>query len=176
MYKKTRDTGLHDSDQMALIDLLCGRLSTLFEDTSHGIIQSTSIANFKLWSEKEEALDGFGDEMIKTIVDQFGYYLENCGDGAKAEWPLLRTAVFEVFSKDFENLNWKQVHIRFGKEYAQALSLFDLILNIPVTSIACERGKKQVKSDRRTLISEKTLSNSLMIKLTGPTIQEFNPV
>ena len=34
---------------------------------------------------------------------------------------------------------------------------------------------KLVKSGRRTLISEKTLSNSLMIKLEGPTIQEFNP-
>ena len=55
----TGDTGLHDSDWMALIDLLCGRLSTQFEDTSHGIIQSTSIA--KLWLEKEEALDGFDD-------------------------------------------------------------------------------------------------------------------
>ena len=172
MYKMTGDTELHDSDQMALIDLLCGRLSTQFENTSHGIIQSTSIANFKLWPEKEEALDGFGDKMIKKIVDQFGYYLENCGDGTKAEWPLLRTAVFEVFSKDFENLNWRQVHRRFGKEYDQALSLFDLIQTIPATSTACERGfshMKLVKSDR-TLISEKTLSNSLMIKLEGPTI------
>ena len=59
IYQMTRDTGLHDSDWMALIDLLCGRLNTQFEDTSHGIIQSTSIA--KLWLEKEEVLDGFDD-------------------------------------------------------------------------------------------------------------------
>ena len=83
----TGDTELHDSDQMALIDLLCGRLSTQFENTSHGIIQSTSIANFKLWPEKEEALDGFGDKMIKKIVDQFGYYLENCGDVQRLNGP-----------------------------------------------------------------------------------------
>ena len=83
----TGDTGLRDSDRIALIDLLSTRLSTRFEDTSHGIIHSTSIANFKLWPEKEEALDGFGDEMIQNIVDQFGYYLEDGGDPAKAEWP-----------------------------------------------------------------------------------------
>ena len=85
--------------------------------------------------------------------------------------------MFEVFSKDFENLNWKQVHRRFGKEYAEVLSLFDLMLINPATSTTCERGfpqMKLIKSDRRTLISEKTLSNSLMIKLEGPTIQEFN--
>ena len=122
-------------------------------------------------------LDGFGNEMIKTLVDQFGCYLED-GEGVKAEWPLLRSAVFDVFSKDFENVNWKQIHRRFGKEYAQALGLFDLILSMPATSMACERGfshLKLIKSDRRTLMSEKTLSNSLMIKLEGPTIQEFNP-
>ena len=104
-------------------------------------------------------------------------YLED-GEGVKAEWPLLISAVFDVFSKDFENVNWKQIHRRFGKEYAQALGLFDLILTIPATSMACERGfslMKPIKSDRRTLMSEKTLSNSLMIKLEGPTIQEFNP-
>ena len=178
IYKMAGDTGLRDSDRIALINLLSTRLSTRFEDTSHGIIHSTSIANFKLWPEKEEALDGFGDEMILNIVDQFRYYLEDGGNAAKAEWPLLRTAVFEVFSKDFENLNWKQVNRRFGKEYAEILSLFDLILTIPATSTACERGfshMKWIKSDRRTLTSEKTLSNSLMIKLEGPTIKEFNP-
>ena len=37
--------------------------------------------------------------MIQNIVDQFRYYLEDGGDPAKAEWPLLRTAVFEVFSR-----------------------------------------------------------------------------
>ena len=77
--------------------------------------------------------------MITNLVDQFGCYLEGSGDGANAEWPLLRCAVFEVFSKDFDNLNWKHVHSRFGSEYPKALSLFDLILTIPATSTACER-------------------------------------
>ena len=122
-------------------------------------------------------LDGFGSAMIMTLVDQFGCYLED-GEDVKPEWPLLRGAGFDIFSKDFENVNWKQIHRRFGKEYAQALGLFDLILTIPATSMACERDfshMKLIKSDRRTLMSEKTLSISLMIKLEGPTIQEFNP-
>ena len=34
---------------------------------------------------------------------------------------------------------------------------------------------KLVKSDRRTLMTEKTLSKALMIKLEGPTIKDFNP-
>lgn len=177
-YRITGDTGLHNADRNALIDLICSNLSTRFEDTCHGVIRNTSVANFKEWPAKEETLDGFGDEMIQNLVDQFGCYLEDYGNGAKAEWPLLRTAVFDVFSKDFDNLSWKQVHKRFGTEYPKVLNLFDLILTIPATSTACERGfshMKLIKSDRRSLMSETTLSNSLMIKLEGPSIPEFNP-
>ena len=108
-YKMTGGSGLHNTDRKVLIDLFCSNLSTCFEDTYRGIIQSTSIANLKLWPEREEKLDGFGDEMIKTLVDQFGCYLED-GEGVKAEWPLLRSAVFDIFSKDFENVNRKQIH------------------------------------------------------------------
>lgn len=177
-YKMTGGTGLHDTDRMALIDLMCSSLNKRFEDSSHGIIHSTSIANFKLWPEKEDTLNGFGDDMVNNLVKQFGCYLADNGDGAKAEWPLLRSATFELFSKDFGTLDWKQVHRRFGKEYPQILSLFDLILTIPATSTACERGfshMKIVKSDTRTLMSEMALSNSLMIKLEGPNIKAFNP-
>ena len=58
------------------------------------------------------------------------------------------------------------------------LSLFDLILSIPATITACKEGfthMKLVKSDRRTLIKEDALSNFLIIKLEGPSIQEFDP-
>ena len=35
---------------------------------------------------------------------------------------------------------------------------------------------KLVKSDRRTHMTEDTLSNSLTIKLEGPKIQDFDPI
>ena len=57
--------------------------------------------------------------------------------------------------------------------------MFDLILTIPATSTACEHGfshMKLVKSNRCTLMSEDTLTNSLTIKLEGPKIQDFGPV
>ena len=38
---------------------------------------------------------GFGDDMIKTLVDHFDTYLDD-PDTTQAEWPLLRTAVFDM--------------------------------------------------------------------------------
>ena len=57
------------------------------------------------------------------------------------------------------------------------LSLFDLILAISASSTAGEWGfthMKLVKTDSRTLMKEDMLSNCLMIKLEGQSIQEFD--
>ena len=46
---------------------------------------------------------------------------------------------------------------RFGNEYPHALSIFDLVLSIPATGTACERGfthMKLIKSNRRSLLKE----------------------
>ena len=54
------------------------------------------------------------------------------------------------FSGKFETVTWAQVNRQFNTEYGCVLSLFDLILSIPATSDACERGFmhiKLVKSD-----------------------------
>ena len=90
-----------------------------------------------MWPDKEEHLEGYGDDMVKEIVEHYKDYFED-KEKVKAEWPLLRNAVFEAFFKEFETLTWQKVNRRFGNEYSHVLSLFDLILSIPATSAACE--------------------------------------
>ena len=34
-------------------------------------------------------------------------------DEARAEWPLLRMGIMEIFSKELESLTWEQVNRRF---------------------------------------------------------------
>ena len=65
-----------------------------------------------------------------------------------------------------------------GDPDAQSRSRFDLILTIPATSAACERGfthMKLVKSQQRSLLKEDIVSDCLMIKLEGDSIKDFNP-
>ena len=57
-----------------------------------------SIANFRMWPDKEEELYGYGDDMIKKIVEHLENYFED-KDQILAEWPLLRNGVFEAFQK-----------------------------------------------------------------------------
>ena len=176
-YKLSGDNSISTNERRKLISLLCKNLETRFEDTNDGLISSTSVANFKIWPDKEEQVKEFGNKMVKDLVEHYVNHFEN-PDQVIAEWPLLRTAIFEIFAKQFETLTWQQVNRRFEREYPHALGLFDLILSIPATSSACERGfthMKLIKSNRRTHLWEKQLSNCLMIKPEGPSIKEFNP-
>ena len=72
------------------------------------------------------------------------------------------------YSSKFTTLSWKQVITRFQDDYSKVLQLFDLVLTLPATSTACERGfshMKLIKTDIRSSLSENTLSNSILIKL-----------
>ena len=77
---------------------LCAALETQFEDTTQGVVQATAIADFKMWPLQEAELEGFGDDWIANLTDQFNTYIEDA-DQVKAEWPLLRSAVFDVYVK-----------------------------------------------------------------------------
>ena len=92
--------------------MLCSNLERRFEDTGHGLINSTSIANFKVWPTTEEQLDGYGNTMVKDLVEHYYEYFDDI-EQVKAEWPLFRTAVFETFPYTKESLTWQQVNEHF---------------------------------------------------------------
>ena len=64
-------------ERQKLITKLCEKLEVCFEDTTQGLIKCTSIANFQMWPDKEEDLHGYGDDMIKEIVEHFENYFED---------------------------------------------------------------------------------------------------
>ena len=69
--------------------------------------------------------------------------------------------------------------MRFQHDYRSILQLFDLVLTLPTTSTACERGfshMKLIKTDIRNSLSENTLSNGILIRLHSAPIDEFDPV
>ena len=80
---------------------------------------------------------------------------------------MLKTAVLEAFLVSSDT-TWLQVNRRFRNEYPHVLNFFDLILTIPATSAACERGfthMKLFKSQQRSSLEEDIVSDCLMIKL-----------
>ena len=142
------------TERNVLAEALCTALERHFDDTS--VVKATAIADFKMWPTSEEELHTFGDDWMNTLLDQFGSYLDDKDDQIKAEWPMLKTAVLEAFLVSSDT-TWLQVNRRFRNEYPHVLNFFDLILTIPATSAACERGfthMKLVKSQQRSSLKE----------------------
>ena len=95
---------------------------------------------------------------------------------SKLNGPCSRVLYLKLFHPKLIKLTWSQVNRRFDQEYPHLLSLFDLILTIPVMSAACARDfthMKLVKSKKQ--LKESSLTDCLMIRLEGETIPEFSP-
>ena len=83
------------------------------------------------------------------------------------------------FSTKFSTLTWRQVNVRFLEEFPNILQLMDLVLTLPATNTACERGfshMKLIKTDRRSTISEEMISDNILIKLQSESIEHFDPM
>ena len=57
LYRLTGSGRLLDDDRTSIITKLCAALDVQFEDTKHGIIHATSVANFKIWPTESNKLE-----------------------------------------------------------------------------------------------------------------------
>ncbi len=79
-----------------------------------------------------------------------------------------------IGDQTWSKVNKDMVHMNVSN----ALSLMDLVLSLPPTSVENERAFSQlklVKTDRRHRLSQHRLNSILQIRLNGPTISDFNP-
>jgi hypothetical protein len=72
---------------------------------------------------------------------------------------------------------WSDIHSVFEEDF-QILILFDLLMNLPPISVACETSFSQmklIKTSRRLRLSGFTLNSLMLVKLESPSIDEFCP-
>ena len=62
-------------ERIRFINRLCDALNVRFEDTQHGSVKATSIANFNMWPIEESELDGFGDDDIGSACESIQVFL-----------------------------------------------------------------------------------------------------
>ena len=126
----------------------CGNLVTVNDLWSHLTLHGTGI----IWSPHIYDMI-FSGQLCKRST-ACPNYCKNCRNYTKDI-----AYIYYRFSKVFDTLISQQENRRFQHKYPNILSLFNLILTIPMTSTACERGfthLKLVKSGRRTHMSEDT--------------------
>ena len=77
-----------------------------------------------------------------------------------------------------EGVTWKKVNDVFSNKCPAILSLIDLILSLPSSSVEAERGfslMKLIKTDWRSKLKDTTLSDLMVVKLESEPINTFDP-
>ena len=71
-YKLTHSHGLSVTEREKLVHSSCTILDTQFEDTIYGVVQTTAIADFKMWPLEETELEGISLQLF-IIISAFHY-------------------------------------------------------------------------------------------------------
>lgn len=71
-------------------------------------------------------------------------------------------------------VTWPKLNKKYGDQYGNILSVIDLVLTKPSSSTECERGfsfMKKLKTDIRNKLSEKSLSDNMVVQLESSPIE-----
>ena len=82
------------------------------------------------------------------------------------------------FKEHTQQLTWPEVHSLYHEGHENILGIIDLILTLPASSSANERGfseMKLTKTSIRSKMSNATLNNSIAIQMSTPGVKLFDP-
>lgn len=95
-------------------------------------------------------LPDFGDREVEALCHHFKEVLNSagvCEEKIPDQWTILKSKLYQ--EGNLRNLSWSEVN-RLHKDLCpDVLHLMDLVLSIPASTAACERGfsaMKQVKT------------------------------
>ncbi len=104
-----------------------------------------------------------------------------CGgdvEEAISECNQMKSCIFTRYQSSVTNLTWKGVWQNYGESYPNILNVVDLIRTLPASSAENERAftqMKLVKSDRRSRMKNAALNDLMVIQLSSPPVDQFNP-
>ncbi|XP_052283054.1 zinc finger protein 862-like isoform X2 [Dreissena polymorpha] len=175
------------ADQSSLIKEIVENLEARFPTSD--LVSATMVSSFKNWPDltSDEIKDStFGDKEVETLYRQFedvafgksseGIALEDVLD----QWATLRTLIYHRYPfQDRQKLTWVTVMGRMADQQLYAVfTLIDITLALPPTSVKCETSfsaMKLLKNKRRGRLRAGRLNDVMMVKLTSPSINEFDP-
>jgi len=179
------------NDFQTVIDRVMDKLNNRFEnatDAAKPMIQAGRVFDTKDWPHHDrDELALYGNNQITQIADHFAPVLERMGcerGDLQNEW----TAVKAHISNRVRALNIRRpdncpsINILFqnpdlGDRFKNLLMLVQIILTLPLSSSACERGfsaVKRIKTDWRATLATSTMNNLLTISIHGPSLQDYD--
>lgn len=92
--------------------------------------------------------------------------------------PLIKFLLFFRYKDKIQSLKWAEIYSLYEEGHANVLAIIDLILTLPASSAANERGFSQMKltkTNTRSRMNNSTLNNSMIIQMATPKVKEFDP-
>ena len=138
---------------------------------------------FLAWPENDSgiaAIRSFGNDEMTTVVEHYKEQLMFPCDIILEEWLTLKSILYRRYGKDIQNTRWQDIKkaLRPLGTVDKVLRVIDLILSIPATSSANERDfsvMSLIKTNRKSWLKNKTLSDLMVINRETPDIKEYNP-
>ena len=147
------------------------------------VLQATNVANLIAWPENDSgiaAIRSFGNDEMTTVVEHYKEQLMFPSDEILEEWLTLKSILYRRYGKDIQNTRWQDINkaLRPLGTVDKVLRVIDLILSIPATSSANERDfsvMSLIKTNRKSWLKNKTLSDLMVVNRETPGIKEYNP-
>ena len=99
----------------------------------------------------------------------------------KAEFEILVSYAVQFISLstlDYRAVWWRIFHAPSAGEWSNALVLIELLFSLPSSNGKLERAfslMKVIKTDKRSVLSNESLDDLLMVSISGPPLKEFCP-
>ena len=136
---------------------------------------------------KEAELSDYGNKELNNILDfyctskyrgQDKITLSLCNrTETQYEWNQIKRLLYKKY-KDKETLvAWKNIWMDVGLLYPNLYNLSSLILSLPVSSVACERGfslHKITKNKLGNCLSDESVDSIMRIILEGDDVEKFD--
>eukprot|EP00731_Ephydatia_muelleri_P002295 Em0001g2295a len=177
-------SGTYNDDQLCtaihhVVDGLVEQLQKRLLDGSSGnLTASMTFLVLKNWP--EEHTQEFGNEAIHVLLRHFNPILHDSimnSTRIPEEWSTLKEYVYKLKNGSKE-LTWVGVNEVAKDVCPNVLHFVDLLLSLPASSADCERGfslTKFIKSDWRSKLLDKKVTNLMTVKLNSPEIDGFDP-
>lgn len=121
----------------------------------------------------------FGESEVEVLTRHFQDVLTSSGiavDHIPDQWTVLKTHLYET--GEFWHKTWPEINRTLKHWCPDMLSLIDLILTLLASTADCERGfskMKLAKTDWRSRLTTSSLCDLLVVQLSSPSIDDFDP-
>ena len=150
-------------------------LTTRFKDLeTHKILQAAAkLVDPREWPRDEAELASYGVEHILDVV--------GCGrrQARYQEWPNAKVLIKQLPQAQ-QSTAWTDFMADPDRQetFPNLLMVVELVLVLPMSTAACERGfsaMKRIKTDWRSSLSVEMLWKLIYVSIEGPEVAQFQP-